>query len=327
MLAPWIARGQCIEHYGSGEAYLPVLEALSQLCRQPGGEQIVTLLSRYAPTWLMQMPALVSDSEFEALQRKVQGATRERMLREMAEAIEALTAERSLILMLEDIHWCDPSTLDLLSLLAQRRGPARLFVLATYRPADVVVSGHPLRALKQELQVHGQCEELPLGFLTTTEVTQYLAARFPQHEFPAELGRIIHQSTEGSPLFMVNVVEEWVRQGVLSESGEQWRLVAHLHDLAAGVPESLRQMIEKQLERLTLEEQHAPETASVVGGEFTTATVAAGLNEQPQRVETWCEGLIRRGQFLRLRGTETLARWDSYRTLWFSSRAVSAGAV
>ncbi len=267
----------------------------------------MTLLSRYAPTWLMQMPALMNDSEFEALQRKVQGATRERMLREMAEAIEALTAERSLILMLEDIHWCDPSTLDLLSLLAQRRGPARLFVLATYRPADVVVSGHPLRALKQELQVHGQCEELPLGFLTTTEVTQYLAARFPQHEFPAELGRIIHQSTEGNPLFMVNVVEEWVRQGVLSESGEQWRLVAHLHDIAAGVPESLRQMIEKQLERLTLEEQHVPETASVVGGEFTTATVAAGLNEQPQRVETWCEGLIRRGQFLRLRGTETLA--------------------
>ena len=95
---PLVARGQCIEHYGAGEAYLPVLEALGQLCRQPGGEQMVTLLSRYAPTWLVQMPALVNDSEFEALQRKVQGATRERMLREMAEAIEALTAERPLVL-------------------------------------------------------------------------------------------------------------------------------------------------------------------------------------------------------------------------------------
>ena len=123
--------------------------------------------SRYAPTWLVQMPALMSDTELEALQRKVQGATRERMLREMAEAIEALTAERPLVLVIEDVHWSDHSTLDLLALLAQRRGPARLFLLATYRPADVVVSGHPLKALKQELQVHGQCEELPLGFLTT----------------------------------------------------------------------------------------------------------------------------------------------------------------
>ena len=87
-----------MEHYGAGEAYLPVLEALGQLCRQAGGERVVALLSRYAPTWLVQMPALVSDVELEALGRKVQGATRERMLREMAEALEALTAERALVL-------------------------------------------------------------------------------------------------------------------------------------------------------------------------------------------------------------------------------------
>jgi len=121
---PWFARGQCIEHYGAGEAYLPVLEALGQLCRQPRGEQIVTLLSRYAPTWLVQMPALLSDSEFDALQRKVQGATRERMLREMAEALDVLTAERPLILWLEDLHWSDPSTLELLALLARRQEQA-----------------------------------------------------------------------------------------------------------------------------------------------------------------------------------------------------------
>ena len=145
---------------------------------------MIALLSRYAPTWLVQMPALMSDAELEALQRKVQGATRERMLREMAEALEALTAEHPLVLVIEDLHWSDYSTLDLLALFAQRRGPARLLLLGTYRPADVIVSGHPLRAMKQELQVHGQCEELPLGFLTVTEVSQYLAARFPQQQFP-----------------------------------------------------------------------------------------------------------------------------------------------
>ena len=304
--APWIARGQCIEHYGAGEAYLPVLEALGQLCRQPGGEQIVTLLHRYAPTWLVQMPALIDDAEFETLQRRVQGATRERMLREMAEALEALTAEQPLVLVLEDLHWSDHSTLDLLTLLAQRRGPARLLVLATYRPADVVVSGHLLRAIKQELQVRGQCHELPLGFLTTAEVSQYLAARFLQQQFPAELAAILHQSTEGNPLFMITVVDDWIRQGVLSETEGQWRLAVKVEELAARVPESLRQMIEKQLERLTPEEQRMVEVASVVGGEFTTATVAAGLREQMAAVEAWCEGLAKRGQFLQVRGTETL---------------------
>jgi predicted ATPase len=86
------------------------------------------------------------------------------MLRELAEALEVLTATIPLVLVLEDLHWSDYSTLDLLALLGQRRGPARLLLLGTYRPADVIVSGHPLRAIKQELQVHRRCEELPLDF-------------------------------------------------------------------------------------------------------------------------------------------------------------------
>jgi len=303
----WMARGQCVEHYGPSEAYLPVLEALGQLCRQPGGTQVMPLLSRYAPTWLVQMPGLMSDTELEAVQRRAHGATRERMLRELAEAVEALTATTPLVLVLEDLQWSDYSTLDLLAVLAQRRGPARLMLLGTYRPAEVIVSGHPLKALKQELQVHGRCEELPLGFFTAVEIAQYLAARFPQQQLPPALGRALHQSTEGNPLFMVNVVDDWVSQGVLVETAGQWQLAARVEDLAAGVPESLRQMIEKQVGRLTPEERRVLEAASVAGVEFSTAAVAAGLEEQGERVEGWCEGLAKREQFLRARGTETLA--------------------
>jgi predicted ATPase len=303
----WIGRGQCVEHYGASEAYLPVLEALGQLCRQPSGEQLIETLRRHAPTWLAQMPGLMSDTELEAVQRRVQGTTRERMLRELTEAIEALPAATPLVLVLEDLHWSDYSTLDLLALLAQRRGPARLLLLGTYRPADVIMSGHPLKAVKQELQVHGRCEEMQLGFLTIEEVNQYLAARFPQQQFPAALGQIIHQSTEGNPLFMVNVVDYWISHEVLVDMEGQWQLVAKVEDLAAGVPESLRQMIEKQLEGLTPEEQRIVEAASVVGGEFATATVAAGLEEQRERIEERCEGLAERGQFLRARGIETFA--------------------
>ena len=303
----WTARGQCVEHYGSGEAYLPVLEALGRLCRQPDGEQVVALLSRYAPTWLAQMPGLIGDAELETVQRRVQGATRERMLRELAEALEALTAAMTLVLVLEDLHWSDYSTLDLISVLAQRRSPARLLLPGTYRPADVIVSGHPLKAVKQELRVHGQCEELPLQFLTDVEVGQYLAARFPRQQLPPELGRTIHRSTEGNPLFMVNVVDYWLSQEVLVETAGQWHLAAGVEDVAAGVPESLRQMIERQLERLTAEERRMLEAAGVAGVEFSTAAVAAGLSETEERVEEWCEGLAAQGRFLLARGMDLLA--------------------
>ena len=125
-----MARGQCIEHYGAGEAYLPVLEAL--------GDYVETRRERchYAPAAARPELAgadarVTQPAELEELQRRTAGVTRERMLRELAEALEVITAERPLVLVLEDLHWSDVSTLDLLSMLARRQERARLLILGT----------------------------------------------------------------------------------------------------------------------------------------------------------------------------------------------------
>ena len=131
-----VAHGQCVEHRGAGEPYLPVLEALGRLARQPDGRQLVPLLARQAPTWLAQMPWLLADDELEAVQRRLIGATQLRMLREMLETLEAISRELTLVLVLEDLHWSDPSTIDLLDALARRREPARLLVVGTYRRGE-----------------------------------------------------------------------------------------------------------------------------------------------------------------------------------------------
>src|SRR5215831_10809836 len=88
-----IARGQCTEHYGEGEAYLPFLEALGQLCRGPQPADVRAVLRRYAPLWLGQLLGVLSEAEQEHVQRHVQGTTATRMLRELAEALEVLTAD------------------------------------------------------------------------------------------------------------------------------------------------------------------------------------------------------------------------------------------
>src|SRR5262249_23178112 len=143
--------------------------------------------------------------------------TQERMLREMAEALEALAAEVTLVLVLEDLHWSDYSTLDLVSALARRRQPARLLLLATYRPAEAVLSGHPLRAVQQELQPRRLGHELALGSLSEAAVAEYLSARFPGG-LPDGLARLLHQRTEGHPLFLVHLVDDWLVQGLLASS-------------------------------------------------------------------------------------------------------------
>src|SRR5262245_7102431 len=145
-----IARGACLEHYGVAEAYLPVLEAIGRLLREPGSDRAIRLLEKYAPTWLLQLPWLAPRDDREALRRELVGVTKERMLREMSEALEALTTDTALVLVLEDLHWSDHSTLDLLGMLARRNETARLLVLGSYRPVDVIVAGHPVTSPPQD---------------------------------------------------------------------------------------------------------------------------------------------------------------------------------
>src|SRR5262245_1284375 len=172
-----MARGQCVEHYGEGEPYLPLLEALGQLCRGPQSAAVVAVLRRYAPLWLGQLLGVLSEAEQERLQRQVQGASAARMLRELAEALDVLTADVPLVLVLEDLQWSDRSTVEALAYVAQRRGPARLVVLGTYRPVEMALRGHPLRGLVQELCGRGQAVERPLELLSAEAVTAYVTAR------------------------------------------------------------------------------------------------------------------------------------------------------
>ena len=313
----WIGRGQCVEHYGAGEAYLPLLDALGRLCREPGSERLLELLDRYAPTWLVHMPALLSAVELEMLQRKVSGTTRTRMLRELAEAVEVITSERPLVLRLEDLHWSDYSTLEWLDFLARRQEPARLLVLGTYRPVEVIVREHPLKTVKQELQVHGQCKELPLGLLNEAAVVQYLEVRFVSpssllrgerfneglsQEPLRKLARMIHQRTDGNPLFMVNIVDYLIAQGAIVQADGLWKLRKDIGEVESAIPEGPQQMITRQLEQLGSSDRRLLEVASVAGAEFSVAAITAGLEMTMAEVEERCGALVRSEQFLRASG-------------------------
>jgi DNA-binding winged helix-turn-helix (wHTH) protein/tetratricopeptide (TPR) repeat protein len=305
----WCARGQCIAHYGAGEAYLPVLDALSRLSREVGAPALKACLSRYAPTWLLQMPALVgSADEMDALQHRTVATGKSRMLRELAEALEALTLERPLILVLEDLHWSDYATLDLVSWLAQRHERARLLVVGTYRPVEVIVRDHPLQAVKQELTRHGRCVELPLELLTAAEVEQHLAARLgatPPLGAPLlDLAGTIHRRTDGHPLFMVTLVDALVQGGWLREHEDRWEVKAGIDAVAHEVPRSLQDLVEQQFQQLDAESQRLLEAASVVGLEGSAAAIAAGLAAEPTATEERCAALARRGQFLEASGEE-----------------------
>jgi DNA-binding winged helix-turn-helix (wHTH) protein/predicted ATPase len=294
----WIGYGQCVEHYGVGEAYMPLLEALLRLSKGGPGEQIVPVLEKYAPTWLLQMPSLLNAEEIELLKRRTGGVSRERMQRELVEATEMIAARRPLVLVIEDLHWADHSTLELVSMLSSRREPARFMLIGTYRPGGVNGNGHPLRAVEKEVLRHRRAEQLSLSLLTDGAVGDYLRLRFPDSSLPDELAHLVYDRTEGNPLFMVEMANDLIAKGAITQVEKHWE-IPRLESARLGTPESLRQLIEREIATLSDEDQSLLEAASVVGTEVAAPSVGAAMHLEAEEVERRCDGLARHSHLLR----------------------------
>jgi predicted ATPase/DNA-binding winged helix-turn-helix (wHTH) protein len=301
-----IARGQCVEGFGGKEPYYPMLEAIGQLCSGYGGDAVVQALSTQAPSWLVQFPALVMSKQREMLQQEIVGATRERMLREIGEALEMITSDKPLLLVLEDLHWVDLSTVDLISSLARRRALGKLMLIGTYRPLGATPAQHPLRTVKQDLLVHQLCREIALKPLTEAQVAEYLAIDGAIEAVPAGLPALIHRYSEGNPLFMVAAVDHMRNGGLIAVENGAWRIKVPLETIDLEAPESLRQLIELQIEMLSVEEQRALEVASVTGISFTSHAGALSTTIEQEKFENLCEGLARRQHMVRRTGSHRL---------------------
>jgi predicted ATPase len=294
-----IARGQCLEGYGGKEPYCPVLEAIGQLCRGSDGAKLVHILAAQAPTWLVQFPDLTSIEQRERFQQEILGATRDRMLREIGEALDTFCAEKALLLVIEDLHWADPSTVDFISTLARRRGSGKLMLIGTYRPVDITLALHPLQLVKQDLLVHQLCGEIALVPLTETQIAEYLAMRATGAAVQEGVAALIFQYSEGNPLFMVAAVDNLRNRGLIAVENGTWQLMVPLEGIHLDAPENLRQMIELQIERLSKEEQRVLEIASIAGVSFTADLNALGTTFDRETFESVCEDLSRRQLMVR----------------------------
>ena len=257
---PVVARGQCIEQAGAGEPYLPVLDALGSLVRRD--PQVLPVLRTVAPTWLLQMPWLVDAEEQQRLRAQLANTTQERMLREFAELVEQLSLVRPLLLVTEDLHWCDGATVSLLDHVARRRPPARLMWIASFRIAELVAEGHPLNGVRHELRARRLCDELLLDPFSESELQAYLEHRRPELARDERAVRRLHRQTDGLPLFVAVAVDDLGPHVPLARDAtpDDWAV----SDTLAGV-------IERQLLRVPDGSRSLLEAAAVCGVEFETA--------------------------------------------------------
>ena len=268
--------GQCVMNFGGGEAYGPVLEALGRLADEPAGGAVIRLLDDCAPMWLLQLPSAVESPEIERLLRRVAGATRERMVRELNSALERLTRQATLVIVLEDLHWSDVATVEVLTSIAQRSEAARLLIVGTYRPAEAVVNVPALGQAIRELEGRDLCDHLNLELLTRHNVGAYTAARLGG-TYSEDVAEQVFQRSGGNALFMVNVLDHMAQAGAIRNLDGRWSVDGAAKALSQ-VPEGLRPFIRQRLDTLSAEERRTLEAASVVGVEFAAATLSAATS-------------------------------------------------
>ena len=292
-----VARGHCSERLAGSEAYLPVLDALADLLRSDGTGTIARLMHAVAPTWYAHVCPAAAVQEAGATSH---ASSQQSMLREFCELFHELARLGPLVLFLDDIHWADLSTVDLLSHFGRACQQMRVLAVLTYRPTEMLLKEHPFHRVRQELQARGACTELSVSLLGRPDVDRYLTLLFPGHAFPPEFAELIYARTEGNPLFMADLLRYLREQGVLAQPEGRWGLARALPDLRHDLPESVRSMIQRQLERLDPDDLRLLAAASIQGHEFDSTVLAGALDWEAADVEERLQALDRVHGLVRL---------------------------
>ena len=293
--APLVGRGQCIERHGAHEAYMPVLEAIASWAGEEPAT-VTSLLREFAPTWLAQIPWLIPESDRSALNANLLAGSAARMLREGTRFLEALAERHPLVLALEDLHWSDPETIDYLAAAGRSRG-GRILLIGTYRPVEARISAHPVVSAANAL-IRSGALQLVVEPFTREDVTAYLCRRLDDPDVSLQAAGVVEEHSRGIPLLVRAVVDHMISQSHQTADGRGWRLPRDPRVLLADLPNSVRDVIDVQVERLQPADLELLEIAAVVGQQFHIDTVAAGLAMPVEKVEDDLSRLSRQSRLI-----------------------------
>jgi tetratricopeptide (TPR) repeat protein len=267
------AIGRCRQELEHTESYLPWLEILEELvCRD---SSIETLLQAAAPTWWNRLRLQKPDARAQECSVK----------REMRRFLQALADRLPLVLVLEDLHWADTSTVDLIAYLGPALSSLRLLLLGSYRPSALDLAGNPFLKIEPELKMHRVCEDLPLAELSLSDARRYLELRFPDNTFSAEVADHLQMRSEGNALCLTAMVDHAIGRGWIISCDGRWQLATPLQSWDRELPQSIRSMVGVKLAALAQFDRELLSAAAVLGAEFDLAVLAHALNLDETFVE------------------------------------------
>ena len=295
-----IAVGRCSERLAGSDAYLPILEALVDLLNSPSGEAASQVMKEVAPSWFAEMP------QAGGLPDPLPASSQERRKREFMTFLEVLTRDCPLVFFVDDLHWADLSSTDLLSYAGLRCGSLPVVILGTYRPSDLLLSRHPFREVKLELQARRLVKEIDLTCFQPQEVEAFIELEFPSNCFPPGFGDSVWKMTEGIPLFVSDLLHHLSDAGLIACQDDSWGLACPLPEIQNTLPDSVRGMVERKIGRLDARLRALSEAASVQGSEFHSAVLSGVTGINAVEVEAALEVLAQSHRLVRFEREEEL---------------------
>ena len=259
----------------------------------------LTEIARLVPEVLVTRPKLPRPASM------TEGWQRQHFFEALARAI--FTAHQPLLLLLDDLQWCDNETLDWLHYLLRFEPEARLLIIGTVR-AEEIVPGHPLIAFLGALQRDGLVTEISPGPLTSTETTS-LAEHIMRHTLDPATSNMLYLETEGNPLFVV----EMARAGTLGQPGRVQTIARSSPSLltqpASKLPPTVQAVLSTRLAQLSPLAREVANTAAVIGREFTFSVLARASGQNEDTVVQGLDELWQR-RIVREQGAGTSEAYD-----------------
>lgn len=288
-----LATGQCPEATRDLEPFGPILEALCSLASRSDGKRTIDVLAQRAPSWLSQMPSLMDElprARRHEITRISQALKPAQSIRSLVEALETIASEIPLVLWIEDLHWADAGTLEVIGALARRPHEAALTVIGSHRPTSSSATEPTLLdECRASLSTISAGRDLPLNSLDLTGVVEYLAARCPG--IGNGLAPRLYEHTGGNALFLTSAVDALLDARRIVTVDGDWRMSADLEATPLGIPPRLGSLLDDEIRSLPATQRLVLEVASVAGQSFDSLTLAAALEFDLDRVEEACEYL------------------------------------
>lgn len=280
------ARGAVVLRGGASEAvgmppYLPLLEALGSYMRATAPAQLSDQVGASAPVLATIFPELaVRLGKLPKGYPLPPEQSQLRLYEAVGEFLAGIAAQRSLVLMLDDLQWADAASLDLLGYVMHRQTEACLLLLGAYRRAEVEQNPALVRAIT-ELYRQRHLTVINLEPLQAEELSM-LAAGYLGGQVDSAATQVLLMHSEGNPFFAEELLRDWVESGALAQVEGRWRLVA---SLVGTLPTSVGRTIGQRLSRLPQQVVDYLRTASITGRTFEVELLADVVGHEVEAVD------------------------------------------